>query len=157
MKVTRASVVAVAVAFTVAAPLAAQDFTLDPSFGTLNLSSGFNPDPTFVSVRAGGAVDASTANRSCMGFISSPPDVRLNYTSGSLPLIISAAASADTTLVVNAPDGTYYCDDDSGTNRINPMVRFNSPASGQYDIWVGTYANGGLQPARLYISEISSQ
>ena len=75
----------------------------------------------------------------------------------SLPLIISVASSADTTLVVNAPDGSFYCDDDGGVNGSNPSVRFNNPQSGRYEIWVGTYRSGSPQAARLHISEVSSQ
>ena len=110
-----------------------------------------------VAVRSGGEINASTVSQSCAGFISNAPDVRLNYTAGSLPLIISVAADADTTLVVNGPDGSWYCDDDAGAHGLNPMVRFNSPKPGRYDIWVGTYGNASLQPAQLHISELTSQ
>jgi hypothetical protein len=140
-----------------AAPAAAQDYNADPNFGTLDLASGFTPDPQVVAVRSGGAINAATISQSCQGFISNAPDVRLNYTAGSLPLIISVAADADTTLVVNGPDGSWYCDDDGGENGLNPMVRFNAPGSGQYDIWIGTYGNASLQPAQLNISELTSR
>jgi hypothetical protein len=147
----------VAAACFAAAPAAGQDYNADPNFGTLNLASGFTPDPQVVAVRSGGQINAATISRSCQGFISNVPDVRLNYTAGALPLIISVAADADTTLVVNGPDGSWYCDDDGGVNGMNPMVRFNAPGSGQYDIWIGTYGNASLQPARLNISELTSQ
>jgi hypothetical protein len=140
-----------------AAPAAAQDYNADPNFGTLNLASGFTPDPQVVAVRSGGEIDAATISPSCQGFISNSPDVRLNYEAARLPLIISVAANADTTLVVNGPDGSWYCDDDGGENGLNPMVRFNTPASGQYDIWIGTYGNASLQPAQLNISELTSR
>ncbi|HMG46248.1 MAG TPA: hypothetical protein VK614_02135 [Allosphingosinicella sp.] len=154
MSLARALIVAACFA---AAPAAAQDYNADPNFGTLNLASGFTPDPQVVAVRSGGEINAATISQSCQGFISNAPDVRLNYTAGSLPLIISVAADADTTLVVNGPDGSWYCDDDGGDKGLNPMVRFNAPASGQYDIWIGTYANASLQPAQLNISELTSQ
>jgi hypothetical protein len=140
-----------------AAPALAQDYNADPNFGTLNLASGFQPDPQVVAVRSGGEINAASISPSCAGFISSAPDVRLNYTAGSLPLILSVAADADTTLVVNGPDGSWYCDDDGGVNGLNPMVRFNDPKSGQYDIWIGTYGNASLQPAQLNISELTSR
>ena len=69
-------------------------------------------------------------------------------------LIISVASGEDTTLVINGPDGQWYCDDD--TNGVNPMVRFESPGSGQYDIYVGHYGQNRGVPARLYISELTS-
>ena len=140
-----------------AAPAAAQDYHADPNFGTINLRTGFTPDPQVVAIRSGGEINAQAISRSCSGFISNAPDVRLNYSAGSLPLIFSVAADADTTLVVNGPDGSWYCDDDGGANGMNPMVRFNAPASGQYDIWIGTYGNASLQPAQLNISELTSQ
>jgi hypothetical protein len=140
-----------------AAPALSQDYNADPNFGTLDLTAGFRPDPQTVAVHSGGAINANTIAGSCAGFISNAPDVRLNYTAGSLPLIISVAADTDTTLVVNGPDGSYYCDDDSGVNGLNPMVRFNSPQSGQYDIWIGTFGSSGPHPARLYVSELASQ
>jgi len=147
----------IAASFAAAAPAAAQDYNADPNFGTVDLTSGFTPDPHLVAVRSVGGINAATISRACSGFISNAPDVRLNYTAGSLPLILSVAADADTTLVVNGPDGSWYCDDDSGVNGLNPMVRFNAPASGQYDIWIGTYGNSRLQPARLHISELTSR
>lgn len=140
----------------------AQDVSQRPAYGTVNLTSGFTPDPNIVQVQSGGNVNAETLNSGrhtgdCKGMIANAPDVRLNYTKGSLPLIISVASSADTTLVINAPDGSWFCDDDGGVNGNNPAIRFNSPQSGQYDIWIGTYANASLQNAQLHISELTSQ
>jgi hypothetical protein len=146
-----------AACFAAAAPAAAQDFNADPNFGAIDLASGFTPDPQVIAVRSGGSLNAQSLSPSCRGFISNAPDVRLNYDAGSLPLIISVASAADTTLVVNGPDGSWYCDDDGGVNGLNPMVRFNNPKPGRYEIWVGTYANASLQPAQLFISELTSQ
>lgn len=146
-----------AVSAIAAIPASAQDYRQNPNYGTVNLRTGFTPDPRVVSVRAGGNIDASRIN-GCRGLISNAPDVRLNYQAGSLPLIISVASSADTTLVINGPDGRWYCDDDGGENGLNPSVRFNGARSGQYDIWIGTYSSGnGFPPAQLNISELYSQ
>lgn len=147
-----------AAAAAVAAPAMAQpNPNADPISGTLTLSGNFSPDPRTVDVRAGGTNDASDIGGACRGFISDAPDVRLSFSAGNLPLILSVASGADTTLVVNAPDGRWYCDDDGGENGSNPMVRFNNPGSGRYEIWVGTYSSGSTQSARLHVSEVSSQ
>ncbi|GAA4825406.1 peptidase S1 [Sphingosinicella ginsenosidimutans] len=146
-----------ATAAVAAVPAGAQDYRLDPTYTTLTLDSGFAPDPQTIDLQSGGDIDASSISSSCRGFIANAPDVRVRYTRGRYPLIISVDSNADTTLVVNAPDGRWYCDDDSGERGLNPMVRFNNPQSGQYDIWVGTYGNARLEPATLAISEISSQ
>jgi len=135
----------------------AQNYSLNPTYGTMNLTAGFTPDPQVVNLQSGGNVNAQTLSPSCNGFIANAPDVRLNYRAGSYPLIISVNASADTTLVVNGPDGSWYCDDDGGNAGLNPAIRFGSPQSGQYDIWVGTYGNASLQPAQLHVSELYSQ
>lgn len=139
------------------ASASAQDVSLDPNFGTVRLRSGFTPDPRVVPVQSGGDIDAETIDSSCRGFISDAPDVRLFYSAGSLPLIISVASSTDTTLVINGPDGQWYCDDDGGMSGLNPMVRFDDPQSGRYEIWIGTYGSTANARARLHISEIGSQ
>ena len=140
-----------------ALPAGAQDFNADPNYGVVNLRAGFEPDPQVIGLRSGGQLNAQSISDSCRGFISNAPDVRLVYAAGSLPLIISVRASADTTLVINGPDGSWYCDDDGGNQGLNPSIRFNRPASGRYEIWVGTYGNASLQPAELHISELYSQ
>jgi hypothetical protein len=140
-----------------AAPAVAQDPEADPISGALDLSAGFDPDPRVIHVRGGGTIAARTIADACAGFISNAPDIRLTYTAASYPLIISVAAASDTTLVVNGPDGSWYCNDDGGVNGSNPAVRLNSPTTGRYEIWVGTYRSGDTAPARLHISEVSSQ
>ena len=145
-------------AVAVAGVAAAQNYSLNPAYGTVNLTAGFTPDPYVVNVLSGGRNDASqTVSSSCRGFIAEAPDVRLNYSAGSYPLILSVNSSSDTTLVVNGPDGSWYCDDDGGNQGLNPALRFNSPQSGQYDIWIGTYGNASNQAAHLHISELYTQ
>ncbi|WP_064971819.1 hypothetical protein [Aurantiacibacter marinus] len=131
----------------------AQDTNANATYETVTLSGGFTPDPYPIDVYSGGTTDAG--NIGCDGFIANAPDVRLNFTAGALPLIISATSSEDTTLVVNAPDGQWYCDDDSG-NGFDPEVSFNSPMSGRYEVWVGTFGNTGSHAARVNISELYS-
>lgn len=135
----------------------AQNYRLNPTYGTVNLTGGFTPDPYVVAVQSGGNINAQNLSSSCRGYIANAPDVRLNFRPGSLPLIISVASSADTTLVINGPNGSWYCDDDGGANGLNPAIRFNNPQAGQYDIWIGTYGNSSLQNAALNISELYTQ
>lgn len=140
-----------------AAPAAwGQDPGAAPISGVIDLAAGFLPDPVVRQVRAGGTINANTIGGTCNGYISNAPDINLNYSAGAMPLIISVDAAADTTLVVNGADGSWYCDDDSGPTGSNPMIRLNKPASGRYDIWVGTYSAGATQPARLHVSELSA-
>jgi len=135
-------------------PVVAQNYSRPPSFGTLNLSANFAPDPVVVNVTAGGNVAAERlGGAQCVGTIADAPDVRLNYRAGQgLPLYISATSNADVTLVVNLPNGRWACNDDfRGTD---PGLVFANPLSGQYDIWIGHYDRGRRVPAQLRISEI---
>lgn len=153
---TMAAVAVLALAGATAA--SAQNYSANPTYGSTQLNSGFTPDPLTINLQSGGSIDsAQSIGGACTGFIANAPDYRVNYRAGNYPLIISVASSADTTLVINGPDGQWYCDDDGGNQGMNPAVRFNNPASGQYDIWVGTYGSGSLNSATLTISEVMSQ
>jgi len=156
MIVSRKILLAGCIALAAAVPSAAQDLEGNPSYGTITLDAGFTPDPHQVNVSSGGNTDASNLGSPCTGNIANAPDIRVVYSNGSLPLIISANSEFDTTLVVNAPDGLWYCDDDSGEG-VNPSVRFNKPMSGRYEIWVGTYSSAEYRPAVVDISELYSQ
>jgi hypothetical protein len=142
-----------------AIPASAQNVNGRPNYGTVNLRSGFAPDPRVVAVTSGGGIDASRVRGRgvCRGFISAAPDVRVVYVSGNYPLIISVDSNSDTTLVVNGPDGGFSCDDDGGERGLNPSIRYDNPRSGRYEIWVGSYRAGTNARARVHISEVGSQ
>lgn len=128
----------------------------NPLYGSLSLNAGFTPDPHRVNIQAGGNTDVQTFNvgSSCVGYIAiAQPDLRVNYQAGRYQnLSFAATANTDTTLVIHGPDGRWYCNDDfEGTD---PKVIFNSPASGRYDIWVGTYGQAKVEPAQIHISEM---
>lgn len=146
-------VLAAVAALLMAAPAHAQDPSATATYGEVRLSSGFTPDPHTVNLTAGGSIPASNISSSCEGSIARAPDYEVTYQAGSLPLYFYVHASSDTTLVVNGPDGQWYCDDDSN-GEANPQVTYNNPRSGTYDIWVGTYG-GGTTPATLFVSELS--
>ena len=140
-------------AYTPAGP----DWSLPPNYETVTLRGGFTPDPYRVRLQSGGPISANDSiGGSCVGYISEAPDVRLNFNPGSLPLIISVASGADTTLVINGPDGGWYCNDDGGVGT-NPSIRWDRPVAGQYDIWVGTWGSTSLREAVLVISELYSE
>lgn len=135
---------AVAIAAIASTAAIAQDYTLNPTYGTHSLNAGFLPDPAELQITAGGMVDAG--NVGCDGAIANAPDARLIWGGGEMT--IGANSNADTTLVVNGPDGEWYCSDD--VNGLNPAIRFGE--AGQYDIWVGVY-EGTNAPATLYVTE----
>lgn len=124
----------------------AQDAQLTPGYGAISLSAGFAPDPHVVQMDAGGSI-----SEPCGGLIESAPSLSLNYAQTSnQDLVIEASSSADTTLLVFAPDMTWYCDDNGGPLDANPRLVFEGAGGGSYYIWVG--AKGGSGSASLSIS-----
>ena len=132
----------------------AQDASLNANFGAVRLNSGFTPDPHRVSITAGGSIDAyedTPLPQACVGMISNAPDYKVTYSAGGLPLVFRTLSSVDTTLIINGPDGSWSCDDDSYGD-LDAEVRFNRPQSGTYDVWVGTFG-GSTAAATLLITE----
>tara|TARA_R110002124_G_scaffold68671_1_gene185450 strand:- start:2945 stop:3412 length:468 start_codon:yes stop_codon:yes gene_type:complete len=145
-----------ALAAAVALPGAAlaQNAGLTANFGEISLRSGFTPDPYRVSVVAGGGIDVyadTPLPQACVGHVSDAPDFQVTYSAGGLPLVFRTVSSVDTTLVINGPDGSWSCDDDSFGDG-DAEVRFNRPQSGTYDIWVGAFGTD-TAPATLLITE----
>lgn len=154
MKAIAATAIAAMTCFALSGLGQAQTPSAAPTYGEVSLSAGFTPDPYRVDLMSGGPVNsAERLGGNCPGFIADAPDFDLYYNAGSLPLILSVHARSDTTLVVHAPDGQWYCDDDSGAG-VNPKLRFAAPQSGLYDIWIGSYDPGSNAPAQLKISEL---
>ncbi len=120
-----------------ATPALAQDASQAPVFGEATLTAGFdNGDPLQRRFRGGGPNDASRLPGVCTGNVGTPPDFRVHYTAGNRELIFRSVSTADTTLVINGPDGRWYCDDDSFGD-LDAEYRFVNPQSGTYDIWIG--------------------
>ena len=131
----------------IAAPLSpalAQDPSLNPTFGVLNLEEGFSNDPNWVYLLAGGDVQRSytdaVSGDVCRGYFANAPDFRMVFdATGTAPFSITAESYDDPVLLVNGPDGRWYCNDD--TFGLDSAVTFDAPQSGVYDIWVGTYGD----------------
>jgi len=131
------------------------DSSADPNFGKIRLRAGFAPDPHASELIAGGIVDASYLGGSCIGYVSSAPDIRLEWEghSDGLGIAFLAEEAGDATLVVNTPEGSWVCNDDADTTTNDPIVTLPEPSEGQYHIWVGTYEGKRRTPGELVISE----
>lgn len=138
----------------------AQDIFAEPNVDTVVLSANFEDDPRTLDVVSGGGINAAEAIEGCSGYISDAPDVRLSFTAepspSAFPLHISVRSDGDTTLVINAPDGNWYCNDD-GQEGINPSIVFGPAQSGDYEIWIGSFDEEEYHDAKLDISELSGQ
>ncbi|MGO4408715.1 MULTISPECIES: peptidase S1 [unclassified Brevundimonas] len=133
---------------------APQDSSKTAAYGEIVLRVGFTPDPYRVAVTAGGAIDAyadTPLPATCVGDVADAPDFEVTYEAGRRPLVFRTLSSVDTTLIVNGPDGNWFCDDDSYGDG-DAQVRFDKPRSGAYDIWIGTFG-GGTANATLLITE----
>jgi hypothetical protein len=136
-----------------ALPATAQNYNLRPSYGSVTLNAGFLPDPRTRTVRAGGDNHFSGGG-GCPGggWFANAPDYRLYYRPGGYALTIYVRAPGDTMLLINDPTTSWFCNDDSN-GTLDPMIRFNNPRPGQYDMWVGTYNRSRVRNATIYISE----
>jgi hypothetical protein len=123
------------------------------NFGTVSLTPGFVPDPHVATGNAGGSLDATSWNASCRGYVSQTPD-HLFAAGGNFSFLkIMVSSTEDTTLVVQKPDGTYLCNDD--TEGLNPVITGSFPP-GTYRVWIGSYQAGQNPAYRLGFSELSS-
>lgn len=131
----------------------AQNYSAPPTYGSVNLNAGFQPDPYNVNITSGGSIAASNVSSECRGWVANAPDYSVNYNAGGYDLTIGATSNSDTTLLVNGPNGEWYCDDDSGQG-LNPLIHLNNPNSGRYDVWIGSYSQGDYAATTLSVSEI---
>ncbi|TVR79075.1 MAG: hypothetical protein EA412_07095 [Chitinophagaceae bacterium] len=137
------------------------DFSLEPTYGFVNLTAGFEPDPYQVPIVSGGPVNVSNLNLcgDCEGYAASQPDFRLNWSGSSADLKIYFEAdnsTEDATLIINTPDGSWIGNDDAGIETLNPLLSLAPHGSGTYDIWVGSYEQGENISGTLYITELNS-
>jgi hypothetical protein len=125
---------------------------IEASLISIDLEAGFPLDPTFVSVQAGGPVDASLLRPDCAGFINRYPVVSVNWT-GTAPFVEAFFLSdSDTTMLVVTPDGKTLCNDDANEDLLDPVIEIENPVSGRYEIWVGSYAKNQLVPGVLVLT-----
>lgn len=128
-----------------------------PRNNTVYLGSPVSPDPYTMTVHAGGASLINDLGQGCFGYIApSRPDAVLDF-SGSGYLGIFAEAPVDTTLAINAPDGSWHCNDDSGyLAGGNPGVEFTYAPYGTYQIWLGTYSENNNADATLVFTQAAT-
>ena len=129
----------------------------DPLYGAIELSANFNPDPHVVEIVAGGPDAAETLASGCVGYLNAVrPDYGVVYSgAGPYTLSVFAEGDEDSTLIVEDPNGRWFCNDDySSSSGHNPGVVLNNPIDGYYQIWVGTYeAHDPNQSVNLIVTE----
>lgn len=138
-------------------PVGAQSGQLDLEGGPNYLSAMFPgyPDPLIVTLLSGGEVDAGSLNlgSGCRGNVFPSADVSVSLESRQTMLRVYFTAESigeDTTLLVRAPDGSFFCNDDFDGS--NPMVEIANAAPGEYRVWVGTYGSMANHPGYLVVT-----
>ena len=122
----------------------AQDWELEPSYGGVDLTTAFEPNPLIVRLVAGGG--RSLDRLGFRGRIADTPDFEVFYQAGRRALVFSVIETqGDTVMLIRGPDDVYYYDDDSVDH--NPVIRFENPRTGWYTVWVGTFGTRLLRAA----------
>ncbi len=119
---------------------------------TLDMKAGFALDPFLVSLNGGGEVDASTFNTSCVGYINDQPVLTARWQGAVDQLRVFFYSDSDSTLVVQQPNGTYLCADDSADNVLDPEITIADPVTGTYRLWIGSFDENQLIPGLLVIT-----
>jgi hypothetical protein len=118
----------------------------------LDLAAGFALDPFFVSVNGGGHLDASTLAENCTGFVHANPVLSLDWEGKTDLARIFVYSDGDPTLLIQKPDGSYVCNNDAHEMLLDPVILLAEPATGRYNIWVGSHHQGDLIPAVLVLT-----
>jgi serine protease Do len=122
------------------------DISLAPEYERIRLSAGFEPDPVQHEAFLMGGMEYADFS----GFFSEAPSFAVDYEAGDVPLTFLSDSYDDTVILIYAPDGEWYYNDDF--EELNAGVYFEAPQTGEYLIWMGSYENDGIE-AMLEISE----
>lgn len=132
------------------------DPAAEPTYGSVDLTGNFQPDPYQTTFTVGGMIDISSANLGpdCAGYTASAPDFKINFSGNAsrLRIFFVADQGKDTTLIVKDSSEKWFCNDDFISGSGDPLVDISSPGAGQFDLWVGTYLPGDHSSGTLYIT-----
>ncbi|MBC8505409.1 MAG: hypothetical protein ISR58_08965 [Anaerolineales bacterium] len=127
------------------------DYTAEPINGTHSLWSGFTPELFQIGLSFGGYEDVSDyfSSSECAGFTTSEPTFNLDWNGNSDGISFFFIGPWDTSMVLQSPDGDWFCNDDYSQNSPHPFIHLDYPSTGTYNIWIGApsaniYENGSL-------------
>ena len=124
-----------------------------PRYGRHALAPGFVPSPFTYEALSGGDIEVKSQSLgdNCLGYAASDPDFVVELTGDFSRITFLIASAGDTTLIINLPNGSWSCDDD--TNGLNPALVYYNALPGLYQIWIGSYAAETYDESVLYMSE----
>ncbi|MEH2063096.1 MAG: hypothetical protein V7K50_12660 [Nostoc sp.] len=130
------------------------------NFGTLNLSTNFNPAQGTMQGFTGGSYSLSAISnrdrdqKACIGFADPNPDHIMVLEKDFSQLTIKVDSNNnDTTLLIQGPDKTTIrCGDDTGKSK-DASISDRNWKSGTYRIWVGTFNPGVKRDYTLKVEQ----
>ncbi|MEI8255323.1 MAG: hypothetical protein WCJ30_06570 [Deltaproteobacteria bacterium] len=130
---------------------------MPPAFGRVVLHLPLQHAETRTARIANATVDASSVQGTgaCRGWIAPAPSFVVNIPRPQPFLRFFLNSAADTTLLIQYPDGHLACADDS-FNTLQPSIEGAFPA-GNYVVWAGIYRSGMERPFRLSITADQTQ
>ncbi|MFN8565248.1 MAG: hypothetical protein U0703_27310 [Anaerolineae bacterium] len=118
------------------------------------------PDPYAIPGSLGGGdVDVGAQNEHCPGMYTTFPSFGFTLPEPTAFLRIfftSDDPAADAALIVQMPDGTWYCNDDSFNTKQPTVDVIGNPSVGGVSIWVGSFNPGESIPGTLYLTRGSA-
>ena len=125
----------------------------EPAYGTRAFVPGFAPPQFSIDLVSGGANDVTSLQLgdNCLGYAAEDPDFVVELADDFERITILVDSRLDTTLIVNTPNGSWACNDD--TNGLNPAVVLRDAAAGQYQIWIGSYEQDASGISTLWVTE----
>lgn len=123
-----------------------------PTAGIYVIAPGFMPDPYIVTVRGGGDQNASLTAEGCMGYISETPNATFVYEAPASGFRIFFISDADSTLIIQNPEGSFICNDDRVER--DPAVEIIPGEEGTYLVWVGSYDSSVSPAGYLMLTEV---
>lgn len=114
----------------------------EPSVGRIAFGPDTLIDPRVIFDIRPSQSEAYGMGDGCAGFITpDQPDLVIDTSEGLPQLMVYMVSDADGTLVVAAPDGRLYCNDDF--EQLNPGVMIPNPLPGAYSVFAGSYSGSG--------------
>jgi hypothetical protein len=129
------------------------------NFDRLTLAQGFSPSSAIVSGQTGGSTSLPAVvgkrdrlGNPCLGFGDPTPDHILELQADFRNLTVAVdSGGSDTTLIVEAPDGSLLCGDDTGSSRDASIADGQWPY-GSYKVWVGSIDSGARHNYTLSVA-----
>ena len=114
----------------------------EPAVARLPFGPDTRIDPRVIFDIAASQTEAFGMGDGCAGFVTPErPDLVIDAAEGLPQLMVYMVSDNDGTLMVAAPDGHLYCNDDF--EQLNPGVMIPNPQPGPYAVFAGSYSGTG--------------